>query len=193
MSDYQDRLREAIRVFETLAELEAPLRAAAAQCVEALNAGRKLLMCGNGGSAAQVQHLTAELMGRYKDYRRPLAVVGLTSDAAILTCVGNDYSFAEVFSRQVEALGQAGDVLVVFSTSGNSPNILKAIETAKQMAIRTVAILGCEGGKAAAMVDSALIVHHTDTARAQEGHQFLIHALMDEIESALAAPTEPRG
>ena len=186
MSNYRDNLREAVRVFETLAELEAPLRGAAAWCVEALNGGRKLLLCGNGGSSAQAQHLTAELMGRYKNYRRPLAVVGLTSDSSILTCVGNDYSFAEVFSRQIEALGRAGDVLVALSTSGNSPNILKAIETAKGMGIRSVAILGCAGGKAAEMADCSLIVRHEDTARAQEGHQFLIHALMDEIETGLS-------
>jgi len=187
MSGYQDNLRDAIRVFETLSELEHPLQQAAAWCVEALNGGRKLLLCGNGGSSAQAQHLTAELMGRYKNYRRPLAVVGLTSDSSILTCVGNDYSFDEVFSRQIEALGHQGDVLVALSTSGNSPNILRAIETAQAMKIRVVAVLGCAGGKAAAISDCSLIVRHNDTARAQEGHQFLIHALMDEIEAGLKA------
>jgi D-sedoheptulose 7-phosphate isomerase len=186
MSAYREHLREAIRLFETLDELEAPLRAAAGWCVEALNAGHKMLLCGNGGSSAQAQHLAAELMGRYKDYRRPLAVVALTSDAAVLTCVGNDYSFEEVFSRQVQALGRSGDVLVVFSTSGNSPNILKALAVAKDAGIRSIAILGCAGGKAGKVADCSLIVRHDDTARAQEGHQFLIHALMDEIEAGLA-------
>jgi D-sedoheptulose 7-phosphate isomerase len=186
MSDYQEHLREAIRVMETLSELEAPLKVAAVWCVEALNAGNKLLLCGNGGSSAQAQHLAAELMGRYKDYRRPLAVVALTADSAIITCVGNDYSFDEVFARQVRALGRPGDVLVVFSTSGNSPNILAALTAVREMGLKSVAILGCAGGKAAEKADCALIVRHTDTARTQEGHQFLIHALMDEIETGLS-------
>jgi D-sedoheptulose 7-phosphate isomerase len=188
MSAYQEHLREAIRLFETLTELEVPLRSAAGWCVDALSTGNKLLLCGNGGSSAQAQHLAAELMGRYKDYRRPLAVVALTSDAAVLTCVGNDYSFEEVFSRQVRALGRPGDVLVVFSTSGNSPNILAALAAAKDAGIKSVAILGSAGGKAGAVADCSLIVRHTDTARAQEGHQFLIHALMDEIEAGLSDP-----
>ena len=186
MSGYQENLREAIRVMGTLAELEAPLKQAASWCVEALNAGRKLLLCGNGGSSAQAQHLAAELMGRYKDYRRPLAVVALTADSAILTCVGNDYSFDEVFARQVHALGRAGDILIVFSTSGNSPNILAALRAARELGLKSIAILGCAGGKAAGAADSALVVRHTDTARIQEGHQLLIHALMDEIEAGLS-------
>ncbi|MGA2182459.1 MAG: SIS domain-containing protein [Bryobacteraceae bacterium] len=185
MSTYQEHLREAIQLFETLGELETPLRTAAGWCVEALAAGRKLLLCGNGGSSAQAQHLAAELMGRYKDYRRPLAVVALTADTAVLTCVGNDYSFEEVFARQVRALGRPGDVLVVFSTSGNSPNILAALVVAKEAGLKSVAILGCAGGRAGEMADCPLIVRHADTARAQEGHQFLIHALMDEIEAGL--------
>ena len=186
MSEYQEHLREAIRLMETLSELEAPLRAAAEWCVEALKTGHKLLLCGNGGSSAQAQHLAAELMGRYKDYRRPLAVVALTADSAVLTCVGNDYSFDEVFARQVHALGRAGDVLVAFSTSGNSPNILAALAAAREIGLKSIAILGCDGGNAAEMADCPLIVRHTDTARAQEGHQFLIHALMDEIEAGLS-------
>jgi D-sedoheptulose 7-phosphate isomerase len=186
MSEYQEHLREAIRLMATLSELEAPLRAAAGWCVDALETGHKLLLCGNGGSSAQAQHLAAELMGRYKDYRRPLAVVALTADSAVLTCVGNDYSFDEVFARQVHALGKAGDVLVAFSTSGNSPNILAALAAAREIGLKSVAILGCDGGNAAEMADCPLIVRHSDTARAQEGHQFLIHALMDEIEAGLS-------
>jgi D-sedoheptulose 7-phosphate isomerase len=186
VSAYNEHLREAIRLFETLSELETPLRTAAGCCVEALSAGHKLLLCGNGGSSAQAQHLAAELMGRYKGYRRPLAVVALTADTAVLTCVGNDYSFEEVFARQVRALGRPGDVLVVFSTSGNSPNILAALVAAREIGLKSVAFLGCAGGKAGEMADCPLIVRHADTARAQEGHQFLIHALMDEIEAGLA-------
>jgi D-sedoheptulose 7-phosphate isomerase len=100
--------------------------------------------------------------------------------------VGNDYSFEEVFARQVRALGRPGDVLVVFSTSGNSPNILAALVAAREIGLKSVAFLGCAGGKAGEMADCPLIVRHADTARAQEGHQFLIHALMDEIEAGLA-------
>lgn len=185
MSAYRKHLRESIQVMETLSELETALGTAARWCVEALNAGNKMLLCGNGGSSAQAQHLAAELMGRYKDYRRPLAVVALTSDGAILTCVGNDFNFEEVFARQVRALGRPGDVLVVFSTSGNSPNILAALVAAREIGMKSVGFLGCVGGKAAEVVDCSLIVRHTDTARSQEGHQFLIHALMDEIEVGL--------
>jgi D-sedoheptulose 7-phosphate isomerase len=188
MSAYRDRLRESIEVMETLGELETALGTAAGWCVEALRAGHKMLLCGNGGSSAQAQHLAAELMGRYKDYRRPLAVMALTADSAILTCVGNDFGFDEVFSRQVRALGRAGDVLVVFSTSGNSPNIRKALAVAKELGLKSVAFLGADGGEAAGMADCPLIVRHTDTARSQEGHQFLIHALMDEIEVGLGGP-----
>jgi len=184
MNEYRERLREAIGVFQSLENLEAPLRSAAALCVEALRGGHKLLLCGNGGSTAEAQHLAGELMGNYREHRLALAAISLTADSSVLTCIANDYGFDDIFARQVRALGQPGDVLLVFSTSGNSPNIVAALEAAREMNVKSIALLGRGGGKAAALADCALIVRHPDTARIQEAHQFLMHALMDEIERA---------
>jgi len=182
---YQRSLQDAIAVYHSLSALEAQVQTAGRICTDALAAGRKLLICGNGGSAAEAQHLAGELMGRYKDDRRPLPAVALTADSALVTCVGNDYCFEEVFSRQLRALAQPGDVLVVFTTSGNSPNILMALETAREMGVASIAFLGRDGGSAKELTDCSLVVRHPETARAQEAHQFLMHGLMDEIEAWL--------
>lgn len=179
-------LREAVRVFEDLKEHELGVQKAAKWCVEALTSGRKLLICGNGGSASEAQHLAGELVGRYKTNRKPLAAISLASDVSLLTCVGNDFDFNQIFSRQVEALANPGDVLLAFTTSGNSPNILAALTMARQLGIRSIAFLGRDGGRAKEMADCCLIVRNDDTARAQEGHQFLMHCLMDQVEAALA-------
>ena len=124
-------------------------------------------------------------MGRYKENRRALAALALASDVAVLTCIGNDYCFEDIFARQVRALGRSGDVLIVFTTSGNSPNILAALRTAREMGVRSIAFLGKEGGKAKALADCSLVIAHQDTARVQEAHQFLMHCLMDQIEASL--------
>jgi D-sedoheptulose 7-phosphate isomerase len=182
---YQETLQEAIRVYQALAGLEAQVREAGAWCSDALRAGRKLLICGNGGSAAEAQHLAGELMGRYRDDRRPLAALALTADSALLTCVGNDFGYEDIFARQVRALGKPGDVLIVFTTSGTSPNVLRALEAARDIGMRSIAFLGRDGGAARDLADCALLVRHRHSARAQEGHQFLMHCLMDEIEAAL--------
>jgi len=184
MSEYRERLREAIGLFQSLEDLEPALLNAAALCVEALRSGHKLLLCGNGGSTAEAQHLAGELMGNYREHRPPLAAVSLTADSPVLTCIANDYGFEEIFARQVRALGQPGDVLVVFSTSGNSPNIVAALQAAREVAVKSIAFLGRDGGKAAALTHCPVIARHADTARIQEAHQFLMHALMDEIERA---------
>jgi D-sedoheptulose 7-phosphate isomerase len=185
MTAYKERLREAIDVFKSLRDLESGVRAAAACCVEALKSGHKLLICGNGGSASEAQHLAGELMGHYQSDRPSLAAVALGADSAVLTCIGNDYRFDEIFSRQVRGLGNAGDVLVAFTTSGNSPNILNALAEAREREIKTIAFLGGDGGKARGLSDYTLIVRHPGVARAQEGHQFLMHALMDAIEDGV--------
>jgi D-sedoheptulose 7-phosphate isomerase len=187
MSAYRDRLREAIGALESLSDLEASVETAAHWCVDRLAAGGKLLICGNGGSAAEAQHLAGELVGHYRVDRMPLAAVALTADSAVLTCIGNDYAFDEIFARQVRALGCAGDILVVFTTSGNSPNVLKALAAAREAGMKSLAFLGGDGGKARDLADCALVVRHGDTARAQEGHQFLMHALMDLIEAGTCA------
>lgn len=185
MSDFEKSLDDSLAMLKSLRAMPGLLRSCADQCLAALNGGGKLLICGNGGSAAQAQHLTGELVGRYKKDRRPLAAVTLAADAAVLTCIGNDYSFEEIFSRQVRALGRPGDVLIAFTTSGRSPDILEALRAAREIGMKSIAFLGGDGGPALSLSDSALVVGHRDTARIQEGHQFLMHCFMDLIEMGL--------
>jgi D-sedoheptulose 7-phosphate isomerase len=188
MNKFLLSLDESIANLASLRELEGCLRSAAAQCLASLQSGGKLLICGNGGSAAEAMHLTGELVGRYKTERRPLAAITLGTDPALFTCIGNDYCYDEIFSRQVRALGRPADVLIVFSTSGRSANVLRALQAAREIHIKTIAFLGRDGGPALSLADEALVVPHTDTARIQEGHQFLMHTLMDLIEDEVAKP-----
>ena len=142
---------------------------------ERLRRGCKIMVCGNGGSAADAQHLAAELSGRYLKERGALAGIALTTDTSALTAIGNDYGFDFIFSRQVEALGRPGDLLIAISTSGNSPNIIKAVESAKLLGVRTLGLLGRDGGRLKALVDDALVVPSPVTARIQEVHQMVYH------------------
>ncbi len=155
------------------------------EIAERVKGGNKVLLCGNGGSAADCQHIAAELVGRFNMERRALPAIALTTDTSILTAVANDYSFDRIFERQVEALGQEGDVLIGISTSGNSENVLKAVEKAKEMGILTVGFLGRDGGKLAGIVDHAFIVKNFSTPRIQEVHITLGHVLCDFIEKYL--------
>jgi len=182
---FRKTLREAVAVSESLLDLEPALETAGAWCVEALRAGRKVLTCGNGGSGADAQHFSAELMGRYVDDRPALAAVTLNADTVLLTAVGNDYGYDQVFARQVRGLGKAGDILIVFTSSGNSPNVLLALQAARELGLKSIAFLGRGGGEAKDLADCVLLVPHAVTARIQEAHQFLLHALMDRIEAAL--------
>ncbi|MCA2967903.1 MAG: SIS domain-containing protein [Acidobacteriaceae bacterium] len=179
-----EALNDVLSLFSQLGELRPVLDQAAALAAATLRNGRKLLLCGNGGSACEAQHLAGELAGRYKHDRRALAAVSLNADGAVLTCIGNDYSFDDVFARQIEAIGQPGDLLVVFTTSGQSPNVVRALEAANRLGIASVAFLGRGGGAALPLATLALVVPHHDTARIQEAHQFLLHCLMDRIEAA---------
>ena len=188
MSDYSQSLQECLVVLASMQELETNVQRAAERCAASLKSGGKLLICGNGGSAAEAMHLAGELVGRYKTDRAPLAAITLGTDPVISSCVGNDYAFEEVFSRQVRALGRRGDVLIAFSTSGRSANIVEALKAARAVGIASIAFLGKDGGAALALADEALLVRHTDTARIQEGHQFLMHSLMDLLEIAVAEP-----
>lgn len=185
MNNFELALDESLLVMDSLRGMSESVHTAAERCISALEAGGKLLICGNGGSAAQAQHLTGELVGRYKRERDPLAAVTLGTDSSLLTCIGNDFSFDEIFSREVRALGRPGDVIIAFSTSGNSPNITHALTAAKAIGMGTVSFLGRDGGSALALSDCALVVDHLDTARIQEAHLFLMHSLMDIIESGL--------
>jgi D-sedoheptulose 7-phosphate isomerase len=185
MNNFEKSLDDSLTMLESLRVMSDLLRISADRCLAALHSGGKLLICGNGGSAAQAQHLAGELLGRYKKNRRPLAAITLTADASVLTCIGNDYRFEEIFSRQVRALGRPGDVLIALTTSGRSPDILEALRSAKEIGMNSIAFLGGDGGAALSLSDSALVVGHHDTARIQEGHQFLLHCLMDLIEAGL--------
>ncbi|MDF2628780.1 MAG: gmhA [Symbiobacteriaceae bacterium] len=158
--------------------------------VSALALGGKLLVCGNGGSAADAQHFAAELTGRYRRERTPLAAIALTTDSSALTCIGNDYAFDEVFSRQVRALGAKGDVLFGITTSGNSPNVVKALEAAKERGAVTIAFTGGSGGVVKDLADYTVVVPAKTTARIQEMHILLIHMICERIDDwALAEVT----
>jgi len=148
-----------------------------------LQRGNKILLMGNGGSAADSQHIAAEIVGRYKRERRGLPAIALTTDTSILTAVGNDYGFDQVFSRQVEALCDPQDVVVGISTSGNSANVVKAIEVAKQIGAITVLLSGGSGGKLGEMCDYKLIMPAKETARVQEAHLFVAHSLCEIMDA----------
>ena len=155
---------------------------------ECLRAGGKVMACGNGGSAADAQHFSAELIGRFERERQELAAIALTTDTSILTAVGNDYSYDEIFSKQVRGLGKKGDILIGISTSGNSKNVVKAIEAAKKMGIQIIALTGNGGGKIATLLgadDIHLCAPSTRTARIQETHLVLLHALCDGVDHLL--------
>jgi D-sedoheptulose 7-phosphate isomerase len=183
---------EAIRTTATLLDamandtaLCAATETAAARVTAALKAGHKLMICGNGGSAADAQHWAGELVSRFYYDRPGLAAIALTTDSSILTAIGNDYGYDRVFARQVEALGQPGDVLFAISTSGNSKNILAALEAARAREIVTVGFTGEAGGAMAGLCDLCIRVPSPSTPRIQEGHEVLGHAICAMVEAAI--------
>jgi D-sedoheptulose 7-phosphate isomerase len=150
-----------------------------------LASGGSVYWCGNGGSAADSQHLAAELVGRFNKDRRPLRSVALTTDTSVLTCVANDFSYDDIFSRQIEALGRKGDALIGISTSGESVNVLNALKVAKSLDINTIALLGKTGGACQGVADLSLVIPVHDTARIQEAHILVGHILCELIEKEL--------
>lgn len=152
------------------------------RCKSALDNGNKVLFCGNGGSAADSQHLAAELIGRFQKERRSLASIALTTDTSILTAVGNDYGFDDIFARQVEGLGRTGDVLIGISTSGNSKNVVKAVEKAKDIGMHTFAFTGEGGGRLGELCDLTLAIPSKVTARIQEMHILAGHIICELVE-----------
>jgi len=182
---YSDFLDEHKNLFSKLYEIEERVLNAGELIVSTLGAGNKVIICGNGGSAADAQHLAAELVGRFEQERRGLPAMALTTDTSILTAIGNDYGYDTIFSRQIEALSKAGDVLIGISTSGNSRNIILAVESAMNVGVRAIGLLGSDGGKIASLVDMAVIVPHSVTARIQEAHIFIIHFWCALIEKEL--------
>jgi len=183
MQQIKDFLNESARLKQTVAET---LTDDIQKIIDLIRAsyqkGGKLLLMGNGGSAGDAQHIAAELVGRYKRERKAVAAIALTVDTSILTAVGNDYGYECVFSRQVEALAGKNDVVMGISTSGNSANVIRALEAAKSIGATTVALLGNEGGKIKNQVDAALVVPSSDTARIQEVHITVGHIICEILD-----------
>lgn len=182
----ENEFEKALANFQAMASdaaLHQRIEDAVALCTRALRDGGKLLFAGNGGSAADAQHWAGELVSRFYYDRPGLPGIALTTDSSILTAIGNDYGFDYVFARQVEALGRAGDVLVAISTSGNSKNILRAIEAAKSRGMRVIGYTGAKGGAMADSCDLCFRVPSDETPRIQEGHEFLGHMLCALIEA----------
>ena len=171
---------------KTMEELCPQIEKAATLVIEAYKSGNKLLLCGNGGSAADAQHIAAELVGRFKKERKGLPAIALTTDASIMTAVANDYWYDLLFARQVEALGEKGDVLIGLSTSGNSSNIIRAVETANFKGLKTIGFLGSDGGKLKDLVEIPLIVPFKGSDRVQEVHILMGHIICHLIESSLS-------
>ena len=167
------------------------IEAMAGAMVSCLRDGGKVLTAGNGGSAAEALHLAEECVGRFRSSRPALPAVALVADATALTCIGNDYGFDHIFSRSVEALGKPGDMLILFSTSGTAKNLSLALEAARSHGLKTMALLGRDGGPLRNGADFELIVHSPDTARIQEAHQVIVHLLLQAVEDAWAPAGSP--
>ncbi len=185
LSHFKESVDLKTRIAEQLAD---PISDAVDLMFSTLSQGNKILACGNGGSAADCQHFAAELVGRFEKERLPLPAIALTTDTSIITAIGNDYSFKDIFTKQVQALGQPGDILLAISTSGNSSNVISAIKAAKERDIAIIALTGREGGEIGKLLsntDVHICVSHSRTARIQEVHLLVIHCICDCIDAAL--------
>jgi D-sedoheptulose 7-phosphate isomerase len=172
---------------ETLKKNLPRIVSAAEVIISAFKSGHKLFFCGNGGSAADSQHIAAEFVGRFQKERKAWPAIALTTDTSALTALGNDYTFDIVFSRQLQALGQKGDVLIAISTSGNSKNVLEAVRQAKLTGIITIAVTGGKGGQLAGLCDISIIAASSKTARIQESHLVIFHSICELVENTLSA------
>ena len=185
LSEYLDASVATLAAMRGDAALQASFAAALPRCIEALRAGAKLIFAGNGGSAGDAQHLAGELVGRFFHDRPPIAALALGTDAATSSAIGNDYGYEQGLARQMEALGREGDVLIALSTSGNSANLLRAMEAARRLGISTIGFTGRDGGAMAALCDVELRVPSMVTPLIQQGHMVLGHLLCAGIEAAL--------
>jgi D-sedoheptulose 7-phosphate isomerase len=177
-------LAETVRTLQSLTTIRPAIDRAGQMILETLRSGGKLLICGNGGSAAEAAHFATELVGRYAKTRRALPAIALSSDGSLLSCIGNDFGYEQVFARQVAGLARSGDLLVVFTSSGNSANVIAALHQAKKMGLESVAFLGRGGGKAKEIASCDLIMPGNSGAAAQEAHLFLIHHFCELIDEA---------
>ncbi|MGC9219281.1 MAG: D-sedoheptulose 7-phosphate isomerase [Athalassotoga sp.] len=185
IEDIKSRLLESANVKTKISqdkELLQKIMSSAVKMAEALKDGKKILVCGNGGSAADAQHIAAELVGKFMKERIALPAIALNTNTSVITAIGNDYSYDDIFSRQIEAFSNAGDILIGISTSGNSKNVLKAFEVAKQRSIMTIALTGQSGGKMKDMVDVLINVPSNLTPRIQEAHITIGHIMCEIIE-----------
>jgi D-sedoheptulose 7-phosphate isomerase len=182
---FKEELQDHLHTFNSINELESDISLAVEMIVNSMNVGGKLMLCGNGGSAADSQHIAAEFTGRFIKDRKPLPAISLTTDTSALTCISNDYSFEHVFSRQVEALGKKDDILIGISTSGQSINVIKAFEIAKLQGIKTIGFLGNNGGKIKSLSNVSLLIPSNVTARIQEAHIFIGHIICQNVEHFL--------
>lgn len=180
-------LAETLQTFQALTTLRPQIDRAGTMMLGALQRGGKLLVCGNGGSAAEAAHFATELVGRYARTRRSLPAIALSSDGSLLSCIGNDFGYDQVFARQVAGLAQPGDLVVALTSSGNSANIVAALHEAKRLGLESIAFLGRGGGKARGLATVDLIVPGNSGAAAQEAHLFLIHHFCERIDEAFPA------
>lgn len=188
---FLQHLQQHRALFATLDALAPEVGRGAALLADSLQRGGKLMFCGNGGSAADSQHLASEFTGRFVDDRRPLAAIALNTDSSQMSCIGNDYGFDQVFERPLRGLGRAGDVLVAISTSGHSPNVLRAVQAARGLGIAVLGLLGRDGGAIAPLCDVAIVVPSTVTARIQEAHILIGHSLCAAVEDRIGADGAP--
>lgn len=181
-SIFDKAIADHLTAINRLPELYLEIEKLAITMRNCINDGGKVMWMGNGGSAADSQHLAAEIVGRFKRERKGMPSIALTTDSSIITSVGNDYGFEHIFSRQVEAIGKPGDILVGITTTGNSGNVVAAIQAGKKVGLTTVGLLGNDGGKMRSLCDHSLVVPSTDTARIQESHILIGHILCELIE-----------
>jgi len=181
---FNQSISELTSVLASAIALEGVISLSGSEIINSIAKGGKLLTCGNGGSAADALHLAQELVGRYQMERRGLPAICLNADVTALTCIGNDYGYDRIFARQVEALGQAGDVLVGFTTSGNSANVLAALKKASSMKMTTILLSGKDGGQAVGLCDYTILVPSFTTARIQEVHTLILHQWLEAIDLA---------
>lgn len=190
MADFRTYCLTVAKNFEALAELESVVQSAADAVLDTLQRGGKVMFCGNGGSAADAQHLAAELVGRYHRDRAPLPALALTVDTSALTAIANDYSYDEVFARQLRGLGREGDVLIALSTSGNSANVLRAIAAARETGIKTIGLTGQSGGQMRQLCDICICVPSDRTNHIQEMHIAVGHVICGEVEKRMFGSDE---
>ncbi len=183
---FEASLAESVRTLQALSTIRPAIDQAGQMIVETLKHDKKLLVCGNGGSAAEAAHFSTELVGRYQKNRASLPAIALSADGSLVTCIGNDYGYDQVFSRQITGLAHPGDLVVVLTSSGNSANIVAALREANNLGLRSLAFLGRGGGKAKGLATCELIIPGHSGASAQEAHLFLIHHFCELVDEAFA-------